>query len=109
MDLPNGFQQGRSTGPNWSRVNQWLLWMGLAVAVAWLFYRHNAHLLQLLPFLLILACPLMHLFGHGRHGGHGKHGGDAPARGTKDARGLPGDAGMNRPPHTGGHAAHHYR
>lgn len=59
---------------NWSSVNQWLLWIGLAAAVAWLFFRHNAHLLQILPFLFILACPLMHLFGHGRHGGHGGHG-----------------------------------
>jgi hypothetical protein len=31
-----------------------------------------------LPFLLILACPLLHMFGHGghgRHGSHGRHGG----------------------------------
>jgi len=63
----------RRPGPNWSSVNQWLLWLGLAAAVAWLFFRHNEHLLQLLPFLIILACPLMHVFGHGGHG-HGGHG-----------------------------------
>jgi len=62
-DLPHG--------PNWSRINQWLLWFGLAAAVRWLFFRHNEHLLQLLPLLILLACPLMHLFGHGGHGGHG--------------------------------------
>lgn len=62
-------------GPNWSRINQWLLWVGLAAAVAWMFFRHNEHLWQLLPFLILLACPLMHLFGHGGHGGHGSHGG----------------------------------
>jgi hypothetical protein len=60
---------GRPSGPNWSRINQWVLWIGLAAAVAWMFYRHNAHLGQLLPFLILLACPLMHLFGHGGHGG----------------------------------------
>lgn len=54
---------------NWSRINQWLLWLGLAAAVGWLYVRHNEHLLQLLPFLILLACPLMHLFGHGGHGG----------------------------------------
>jgi hypothetical protein len=27
----------------------------------------------LAPILLLLACPLMHLFGHGGHGGHGHH------------------------------------
>lgn len=61
-------------GMNWSRVNQWLLWLGLAAAVAWLVLRHGAHLLEVSPFLLLLAMPLMHIFGHGGHGGHG--GGD---------------------------------
>lgn len=60
---------------NWSRVNQWLLWIGLAGAVALLYFGHGAHLLQLAPFLILLACPLMHVFGHGGHGGHGGHAG----------------------------------
>lgn len=67
-------ETGRSRRPNWSRINQWLLWLGLAAAVVWMVYRHNAHLAQLFPFLILLACPLMHLFGHGGHGGHGSHG-----------------------------------
>jgi hypothetical protein len=61
---------------NWSRTNQWLLWIGLAAAVLWLLLYHRAHLLEVLPFLVILACPLMHLFGHGGHGGH-EHGASA--------------------------------
>ena len=46
------------------------------VALAYLVYEHRLHVLALLPYLLILACPLMHLFHHHghRHGGHG-HGG----------------------------------
>ncbi len=40
---------------------------------------HRAHLLGFLPWLILLACPLMHLFmhhGHGHGGGdHGQHGG----------------------------------
>ena len=31
---------------------------------------HRAHVLPYLPFLLLAACPLLHLFGHGAHG-HG--------------------------------------
>ena len=32
---------------------------------------HRAHTLGILPFLLILLlCPLMHIFMHGGHGGH---------------------------------------
>lgn len=71
MNQSNEQGNGPPTGPNWSRINQWLLWIGLAAAVAWMFFRHGAHLGQLLPFLILLACPLMHLFGHGGHGGHG--------------------------------------
>ena len=43
------------------------------IAAYFLIAEHGAHLsgaLQYLPFLLLLACPLMHVFMHGRHGGH---------------------------------------
>lgn len=33
---------------------------------------HRVHILGALPYLLVLLCPLMHLFMHG--GGHGHHG-----------------------------------
>ncbi|OUM00436.1 DUF2933 domain-containing protein [Variovorax sp. JS1663] len=79
-------------GLNWSRINQWLLWLGLAAAVAWLFFGHSAHLLQIAPFLILLACPLMHVFGHGGgHGGHGhghgQHGGDDSSTDRKPTTG----------------------
>ena len=55
------------------------LWLaaGLAAAtlVFFLWEEHRAHLLGALPFLLLLACPLVHVLMHGRHGGHGGHGG----------------------------------
>lgn len=80
-------------GANWSRINQWLLWLGLAAAVGWLFFRHNEHLLQLLPFLIILACPLMHVFGHGGHGGHGKSGDTQPGSAPRGDEGPRGGGG----------------
>lgn len=44
----------------------------LAIAAVLLILEHRAHALQWLPFALLLACPLLHLFhGHGGHGGHG--------------------------------------
>lgn len=55
--------------PDLARTNQWLLWIGLVAAVGWLVWRHGAHLGEVWPFLLLLACPLMHLWGH-RHGSH---------------------------------------
>ncbi|WP_343037770.1 DUF2933 domain-containing protein [Aromatoleum evansii] len=40
------------------------------IAAFFLVTEHRAHLLGVLPFLLLLACPLLHLFHHGGHGGH---------------------------------------
>ena len=36
-----------------------------------LYTEHEVHILNALPYLLLLLCPLMHLFMHG--GGHGGH------------------------------------
>ena len=53
-------------------------WRPIALAVfslttIFLLTEHTAHVFGALPYLLILACPLMHLF-HG-HGGHAhRHG-----------------------------------
>jgi hypothetical protein len=56
-----------------------LVFGGFAVLAALLLaFEHRAHLAGLLgwlPYLILLACPLMHLFMHGGHGGHG-HGPD---------------------------------
>lgn len=44
------------------------------MAAYYLLTRHAAHTLGVLPYLLILACPLMHLFGHGhRHRDNHSH------------------------------------
>lgn len=45
----------------------------LAIGGFFLYTEHRAHVFGFLPYLLILACPLMHLFHHGGHGGHGGH------------------------------------
>ncbi|HEY8876043.1 MAG TPA: DUF2933 domain-containing protein [Roseateles sp.] len=42
-----------------------------AVGIYYLLTEHLAHLTQALPYLFLLACPLMHLF-HGHHG-HRNH------------------------------------
>lgn len=47
-----------------------LVFLGLAAAL--LAAEHWVHLAGSLPLLLLLLCPLMHLFMHGGHG-HGGH------------------------------------
>lgn len=46
------------------------------VAAWYLWAEHRAHLLGALPYLILLACPLMHVFMHCGHGGHQHHGAD---------------------------------
>ena len=41
-------------------------------ASAYLYFAHQAHVYALLPYLLLAACPLMHVFMHRGHG-HGDH------------------------------------
>jgi len=51
----------------------WTVWAVAALGGVLLVIDHWAHVLGVLPFLVILACPLMHFFMHRGHG-HGRHG-----------------------------------
>jgi hypothetical protein len=42
----------------------------MAVGGFYLLTEHTAHVFGVLPYLLVLACPLMHMFMHHGHGGH---------------------------------------
>lgn len=60
---------------------KWVVVAFAAIAAYFLITEHGAHLsgyLYYLPFLLVLACPLLHMF---MHGGHGRDGSD-----TKDGK-----------------------
>jgi hypothetical protein len=48
------------------RANR-IWWIFAAIALFYLLSEHRAHLFGALPYLLLLACPLMHFFMHGRH------------------------------------------
>jgi hypothetical protein len=72
----------------WWRTKSGLVLAGfLAVGTFFLLAEHRAHVFGVLPFLLILACPLMHIFhhhGHGRHD-HSKHTGNGDHSGKAGA------------------------
>jgi hypothetical protein len=60
----------------------------LAITGALLLTEHRAHVLGLLIWLPLLACPLMHFFMHGGHRGHDGHAGhDDPAKHAQDGQG----------------------
>lgn len=50
--------------------SKWVLAGFLAIALFFLLTQHRAHLFGILPYLLLSACPLMHLFHHHGHQGH---------------------------------------
>jgi hypothetical protein len=78
--------QDRSEHARHSNPGKWVLVGFLAVAAYFLWTEHQAHLMGALPYLLLLACPLMHLFHHG-HGGHGHHHGNHDhSRGHESSR-----------------------
>lgn len=52
------------------------LTLGLAAVSYYLLTVHREHLAVALPYLFLLACPLMHIFGHGGH----HHGSDGKKR-----------------------------
>ena len=55
----------------------------LAVAGYFLIAEHTAHVVGVLPWLLLAACPLMHLFMHHRHGGGNSGGSDRETGGNR--------------------------
>jgi hypothetical protein len=64
-----------STSKSWRTVLVgtplgWMVTLALAALGVYLFAAHTGHILSALPYLLLLVCPLMHLFMHRGHGHH---------------------------------------
>jgi Protein of unknown function (DUF2933) len=66
--------EGQDSPPSFwsSRYAIGLLVIG-GVAAYFLLTEHLAHVVGALPLLLLLACPLMHVFMHGGHSHHHGH------------------------------------
>ena len=76
MTMPEHAQyhhDARSEGSFWTSRAFLVCAALLLIAGFLLWTEHLAHTLGFLPYLLILACPLMHIFMHGHHGGHQHH------------------------------------
>ena len=78
---------------NWLWSPTFLVLCGfLIIAAFFLFTEHRAHVFGILPFVLLLLCPILHFLMHGKHGGHG--GGDGGHTGHAD--GHKHDSGGNK-------------
>ena len=65
----NDHMRAPISGPPWRLV----LVVFLGIAGFFLVTEHTAPVLGVLPYVLLMLCPVMHLFMHRGHGGHGGH------------------------------------
>lgn len=74
---------------NEDRPSFWRSPFGVAATLAavaasvYLWLAHQDHVLALLPYAFLAACPLMHMFMHRGHG-HGSHGHQERSDGPRD-------------------------
>ncbi|TVO59719.1 DUF2933 domain-containing protein [Denitromonas halophila] len=77
MDTANPNARHGARRPRSPARRTWWVFGGFAaIALVMLGIEHRVHLLGGLPWLFLLACPLMHVFMHGGHGHGGKDAGD---------------------------------
>jgi hypothetical protein len=75
--------QGMRRERSWLWSRSGLVLVGfLLIAGFFILTEHTAHVLGVLPYLLLLACPLLHLFHRGHGGGHGTRRGPGPGDGS---------------------------
>lgn len=56
-----------------SKRYKMITFIALGIMSYFLFTEHKDHIVPFLPYLLLLACPLMHLFMHHGHHSHGSN------------------------------------
>jgi len=64
----------KQKAPFWRTPSGWSA-IGLITAASYfLLVEHGEHVFRYLPYLILLLCPVMHIFMHGSHGkGHETH------------------------------------
>ena len=82
MNTEQNFSLGQ-----WLRSRTGLVFLAfLGIAAFYLITEHTAHFFGILPYALLLLCPLLHLLLHGGHGNHGAHSGHADHQPTEEKK-----------------------
>lgn len=88
-------------------INRWLqsrsgqiFLIFLVIAAFYLITEHTAHIFGALPYILLLLCPLLHLF---MHSGHGDHVGHSSQSKRDSQSGNPKNQGDSGTDHLHGH------
>lgn len=69
--MPVPSSSNHSLTQSWIKSRTGIVTLVAITILGFLIYRgHSAHLLGFLPYLLLFACPLMHLFMHSGHHNH---------------------------------------
>ena len=83
--------QRKPTAANWLRSkNHVALLAFLAIAGFFLITEHTAHVFGVLPYFLLVLCPLLHLFMHRGHGNHTDHSESSSHTNHTESRGQSG-------------------
>jgi len=68
----------------WTTPTGWAALGLIGAASYFLLMEHSQHIFQFLPFLILLLCPLMHVFMHGSHGKHKNDEGSPHGKATSE-------------------------
>jgi cell division protein FtsW (lipid II flippase) len=75
--MDHDHKHDRNGGNKMKSRTKWVFIGFALIAAYFVITEHRAHVTTWLAqygiFLLLLACPLLHMFMHGGHGGHGDH------------------------------------
>ena len=85
--------------PFWTSSKGLVAIMAIGFLGYFLFIEHREHVFEFLPYLIILLCPLMHIFMHGGHGHGGNNNHESHHESDNEAyrRGLEDGRKENRP------------
>lgn len=77
--MDHSHHSGTTEPPFWRSRFGIVLIMLAVIGIFYMVREHYGHLSQALPYLILLLCPLMHMFGH-NHGGHSHSGSSAVSK-----------------------------